>query len=233
MVARALRPLLAAALSLLAAGRALADDVDCGTLKNAYGPYDYRSEYNQVNKIPIVEGAHFQPEVESLKLGPPIYHTTYDIMGGLDYTLRAIPNHHRALATLIRFAKRGWKTDPYRTPDCYFDRAIRFAADDGSVRLLFGTYLHQKKDYKNAEKQYLAADQLMPGSMDVSYNLGLLYFDMGQRQKAKEQAISAYSRGYPLSGLRDRLVRAGLWSRSEDDQVAQALKEATSTPEQQ
>ncbi|HKU15962.1 MAG TPA: hypothetical protein VJQ52_16325 [Steroidobacteraceae bacterium] len=214
------------AAALLQAGVALADEATCGSLKNAYGPFDYRSDFNRKNKIPIVEGAHFQPEVEALQMGGPIYYSHRDLIGGLDYTLRAIPNHHRALSALARYALRGWETDPYRTADCYFDRAIRFTPDDAQVRMIYGSYLHRKKDLKGALEQYTVARELLPGSVELAYNFGLLYLDMGDKQKAREEAVQAYSGGYPLPGLRDKLARAGLWSKDDDQQVAQAQKSA-------
>jgi tetratricopeptide (TPR) repeat protein len=207
---------------MLHTGIALADELECGALQNAYGPYDYRSDFNQKNRIPIVEGAHFQPEVEALQLGGIIYVTPYDLIGGLDYTLRAIPNHHRALSTVARYQLRGWKTDPFRTADCYFDRALRFTPDDGQVRVIYGAYLHRKKDLKGALAQYMTAREMLPDSVELAYNLGLLYFEMKERDKAKEEAVRAYSLGYPLPGLRDKLARAGLWSKADDDRVAQA-----------
>lgn len=218
-----------AALGILQVSLAVADEVDCGSLKNAYGPFDYRSQFNRENKIPIVEGAHFQPEVEALKLGGPIYYSPHDLIGGLDYTLRAIPNHHRALSTLARYVLRGWKTDPFRTADCYFDRAIRFTPDDAQVRLIFGSYLHRKKDLKGAQDQYLAARALVPGSVELAYNMGLLYMDLGEKDKAKQEALHAYSNGYPLPGLKDKLARAGSWSQQDDQQVAQKLQNTTTS----
>jgi len=228
---RALAALAATAILQLGAGLrpAHADEAECGSLRNAYGPFDYRSEDNRKNKIPIVEGAHFQPEVEALQLGGPIYFTPYDLIGGLDYTLRAIPNHHRALASLARYALRGWKTEPFRTPECYFDRAIRFQPEDGDVRLIFGSYLHRKKNYKAAEEQYAAARELMPDSVELSYNLGLLYVDTGELSKAKTEAIRAYALGYPLPGLKDKLKRARSWTEADEEAVVQFRKAATET----
>ena len=57
----------------------------CGPLANGYGPYDARKD---PDKLPIVLGAHFTPQVEML-----IKATTGYIGGDIDYTLRAIPNH--------------------------------------------------------------------------------------------------------------------------------------------
>ncbi len=222
-----LRSFLVCGLLLFAAQVARAGEDDCGSLRNAYGPFDYTNLDHRKNKIPIVEGAHFQPQVEALRLGGAQYQSNANLIENIDYTLRAIPNHHRALATVARYQLRGWKTEPYRTADCYFDRAIRFKPEDGYVHLLFATYLHRKKDLKGALVQYEIAREVMQQSDEVGYNMGLLYLDMNEPQRAKEEAIRVYSHGYPLPGLRDRLQRAKAWSAADDATVAQALKQGS------
>src|SRR4249919_1218189 len=110
---------------LATTGIAHASEIDCGSLENAYGPYDYTNAYDRANKIPIVEGAHFQPEVEALIRSP----TVGTLMGALDYTLRAVPNHHRALAAVARYALGGGSREKFYSAECYFDRAMRFKPD--------------------------------------------------------------------------------------------------------
>src|SRR4051812_47506028 len=61
----------------------------CGSLANPYGPFDYRTSKD---KLDIVEGAHFTPDVETLRSG-----STGSLGADIDYTLRTSPNHHRAL----------------------------------------------------------------------------------------------------------------------------------------
>src|SRR4051794_345698 len=100
------------------------NDEDCGALKNAYGPFDYRTGQAQ---LAVVDSNHFTPEVENLKRGE-----NATIGGDLDYTLRASPNHHRALMSLTNYAVRMNTTKAPNMPrsvDCYFDRARRFAPD--------------------------------------------------------------------------------------------------------
>lgn len=77
---------------MLLAGTSLAQEVDggCGALQNAFGPFDDRTArgYN----LDVVGSYHFTPPVEALIRG-----ASGTIGGDLDYTLRAFPNHHRAL----------------------------------------------------------------------------------------------------------------------------------------
>ena len=79
---------LAALAVLVSVSRAAdAQGMACGDLQNAYGPYDYRTA-TEFQKH-LVEGAHFTPEVESLKGA----RGSATVGGDIDYTLRAFPNH--------------------------------------------------------------------------------------------------------------------------------------------
>src|ERR1039457_1952950 len=73
----------------------------CGELANAYGPFDYRNSAFASN-LYLIERAHFTPEVEQGVKGNAGY-----IGQDLDYTLRAFPNHHRALATMAKLGLKG------------------------------------------------------------------------------------------------------------------------------
>src|SRR5437868_1067555 len=71
---------------------------DCGSLDNpSYGPFDYRTATAYQKQLVEIIGAHFTSSVESLQHG-----NTAPIGGELDYTLRAFPNHRRALLAMIR-----------------------------------------------------------------------------------------------------------------------------------
>ena len=64
------------------------NDYICGSLANAYGPFDYRSDKRQ---LPVVELFHFKPQLENLIKG-----TTVSIGAYIVTHLLAFPNHHRA-----------------------------------------------------------------------------------------------------------------------------------------
>lgn len=183
----------------------------CGDLRNAYGPYDYRHADRQ--KISIVEQYHFDAGVESLTKAKT---STSGFGGDLDYTLRAIPNHHRALMTLKHLATRE-RTDKPRgsryTVDCWFRRAELFAPDDAMVKTIYGLYLAQTKQTKPAREKLEQARSMNSSDPNVNYNLGLVYFDLGEYGLARESAQNAYAAGFPLPGLRDKLKRAGRWEK--------------------
>jgi tetratricopeptide (TPR) repeat protein len=179
----------------------------CGGLENAYGPYDYRTD---LDKLGIVERFHFGADVESLRAGM----TTHKIGGDISYTLRAFPNHHRALHSIARLALKEKTARPRGskyTVDCWFERATRFRPDDGMVPLTYGIYLFQLGKKGEALKMLEAAEQRGESGANFHYNIGLVYADLAHYDKALAHAHQAYAQGFNLPGLRNKLERAGKW----------------------
>jgi tetratricopeptide (TPR) repeat protein len=183
----------------------------CGSLTNAYGPYDYTNPADRRDKYPVVENGHFSSEVYMLKRGVKLD----DPLGDLDYTLRAFPNHHLALDAMARLHRKyhvEHLADGRYSLSCWFDRAARFKPTDGMIPLIFGTHLYYTGEYAESEEQLLRAVQLMPASPEANYNLGLLYVRLERYDDAQRYATKAYELGYPLPGLRNALVAAGEWT---------------------
>ena len=208
----AIAVLVAAPFAFLRAGAQGMDVPGCGSLTNAYGPYDYTNGADVRDHLPIVEQFHFDRGVESLKghaqSGPQ------NLGGDLAYTLRAFPNHHRALDAMGRYqlrAKQAPAPGARLTAECYFERAMAFAPRDGTVHMIYGIYLARKGDLNAALDRYLEALEMTPDSTEVHYNLGLLYADLKRYDDARDQAWIAYGAGFPLLGLRNKLARAGEW----------------------
>jgi tetratricopeptide (TPR) repeat protein len=179
----------------------------CGSLQNAYGPYDYRTD---TDKLAIVERFHFGADVESLRAGM----TTHKIGGDISYTLRAFPNHHRALHSIARLGLKEKAARPRGskyTVDCWFERAMRFRPDDGMVSLTYGIYLFQLGKKAEALKMLEAAEKRGETGANFHYNIGLLYADLGRYDQALAHAHQAYAQGFNLPGLRNKLERAGKW----------------------
>lgn len=179
----------------------------CGTLENSYGPYDYRTIPAEPRHL--VESAHFPPKVEALRSG-----STGPLGGDIDYTLRAIPNHHRALMAMVRLGERTRSSQPSGAKfpvECYFDRAERFARDDPMVHVLYGIYLAKADRTKEAEAQLALAEQLGSENPQVVYNLGIGYLELKRYDRSVQFAKKAESLGIQFEGLRQRLQRAGKW----------------------
>jgi len=181
---------------------------DCGNLSNAYGPFNY---ITQKNKLRVVEEHHFTRKVERLIKGE-----SGRIDADIDYTLRAFPNHHRALLSISRWEQiqrrknKGFLPN-YFSAECYFKRAIAFAPKDAIVHLIYGIHQHKSNQLQAAEKSYKNAIAINQDAAEPYYNIGLLYLDMQQPDKALPNAQKAYELGHPLPGLRNKLIKSGHW----------------------
>jgi len=181
---------------------------DCFDFTVGHGPFDYRTA--PAKEKQVVEGAHFTRDVEALRRG-----STGPVGGDIAYTLRAFPNHPRALYAMMKLGEK-LKTERPRgslfTVACYFARAVRWAPDDGSVRILYGIYLLRNGQRSAAVEQLKAAQELVGDNPNLHYNLGLAYFDLKDYDKALLHAKKAYELGFSLPGLRDKLKQVGKWT---------------------
>ena len=179
----------------------------CGALENAFGPFDYRTVDAQSKHL--IEKEHFTPPVETLRAG-----RSAPLGGEIDYTLRAIPNHPRALMAMVRLGDRHKSTQPHgaRYPvECYFDRAVRFAPDDPMVRVLYGDYLAKRGRSSEARQHLTVAEANGSDNAQVVYNLGLVYVELKDYEKAVGFAKKAKEMGIQFTGLQQKLQRAGKW----------------------
>jgi tetratricopeptide (TPR) repeat protein len=189
-----------------AAAGAQTVEVGCGSLDNAYGPYDYRTAKA---RLPIVERHHFTPQVEALIRG-----NTGSLGSDLDYTLRAFPNHHRALIALMRASEKARSPQPYGLPrpvECYFDRALRFRPEDALTRMIYARFLVDKERAAEARQQLEAAKRAAGDNGFSQYNIGLIYLDLKDYPQALAQAHKAAALGFTQTGLKDKLKALGKW----------------------
>ncbi|MDH0867770.1 hypothetical protein [Mitsuaria sp. GD03876] len=233
-LARLPRPLLRAAraallgLCALSATLAIAQTAGgCGPLENNFGPYDYRDYKDAPEKDPhtgtssnlfLVESAHFLETCEAM-----VYCAAGTPGREFDYTLRAFPNHHRALVAMIKLAARS-RSDKapearYSVP-CYFNRAIRFRPDDIVVRLIFTVYLKDTNRMDAAREQLKEAKALAPTNPFSQYNLGMVALDLDDTATAVEYARKAYAAGMTQPALKQRLIAAKRWT-PEDEAASQ------------
>lgn len=206
-------------LGLCASANAQTGVSTCGDLTNAFGPFDYRDhagsidyKRNRNNPLFLVESAHFRPEMEALVRGGQGEGS--DVGPELAYTLRAFPNHHRALDAMVRLSEK-LKMDPVKrggyTVDCWFQRSILFRPDDTIVRMIYATYLGKQKRLPDAMNQLKIAAAAAKDNAFTHYNIGLIYFDLNEFDLALAEAHIAYGLGMQRADLRDKLTRSGHW----------------------
>ena len=194
-----------------------------------FGPYDYYDPPK--GALSLVERAHFGAKTEQLARRK----SWCGYWSDLDYTLRALPNHPRALVAMSEYLKdhqpckkrksrRNRQSSVYdivedidvsawqkNNADYYYKRAIEFRPKYSSTYVLYGRFLHKNGELDKSLQYYKEAEKRDPDSIDVHYYLGLLYFDKGYYDKAKTHADESYKHGQTLTELRDKLIQAGHW----------------------
>ena len=191
----------------------------CGEIQIGQSGGDYTNS-NDKGKLQLVEAFHFTPQVEKLISGQSAY-----IGGDLDYTLRHFPNHHRALAAIGNLSIRDKTQRPQGATlpvECYFDRAIRFKPADGVVRMVYSNYLLKINQSERAMEQLKIAVDLQPDHPNINYNLGLLYFQKKDYEQANLYAQKAYANGFPLPGLKNKLINLKKWDESKAPKAPEA-----------
>jgi tetratricopeptide (TPR) repeat protein len=179
----------------------------CGSLTNSYGPFDYRTERAKLKRV---EDYHFNAGVESLIRGQ----SSSKLGGDISYLMRTSPNHHRGLLSIVRLAQRERSPHPsdlQYSVECYFERAMRFARDDTIVRVIYAQYLQQLGRKEDAARQLDGALAFAGDNGFSHYNIGLAFFELGQYDRALEQAHKAAALGFERSELAEMLKRANHW----------------------
>lgn len=180
----------------------------CGPIGGGFGPFDYRTVRD--SNLKVVEEFHFTPEVEALIKG-----NTGTIGGDLDYTLRAFPNHHRALIAMMRLGEKEKTPQPRGSRysvDCWFERAVRFQPDDVIVRMIYSTYLNRQGRLADANTELKDATNYAKDDAFAHYNIGLHYFDLKNYNQALAEAHKAIALGFTQTALRDKLKSVGKWT---------------------
>lgn len=179
----------------------------CGSLTSSFGPYDYRTADAPTRHV--VESNHFNSGVEALRAG-----MNGTVGGDIGYTLAVFPNHHRALISMMNLGlKLKVPTAPgaRHSVECYFDRAMRFKPDDAIVRMIYAKYLASTARRTEAIKQLEVTSGLESANAFTQYNIGLLYLEMNEFDRALAQAHTAQSLGFDRPALKERLIAAKRW----------------------
>ena len=88
---------------------------------------------------------------------------------------------------------------------------MRFQSDDTTVRMLYAQYLHKHKRTPEALAQLQIASDLAKDNGFTNYNIGLVYFEMGQYEQALAHAHKAKAQGFEQTQLAQLLAAKNQW----------------------
>lgn len=220
---------------LVASNIAFAQDAGggCGSVADNGNMYDYRPDKfvpngtfrSRDHVLKLVEDAHFTSAVETLRRG----HSGFKPGADISFTLGKFPNHHRALIAMAALGDKEKTSQPFEstyTVECWFRRAIAWRPDDNIVRMLYAQYLFKEMRAKEAEQQLNVAASQAGDNPFTQHNIGLIYFDNKNYEKALDQAHKAYELGLENPALRDQLRGVGKWAEKVISPTAEPITRA-------
>ena len=199
------------------------EGIPCRGGRENFGPYDYLQRHKLTAELGIVERYHFGPQVEQL-IGGMRTGEAQSVPSDINYTLRAWPNHHRALNSIIQYQLiklGGKKSLRFPSAECYLQRAIKFSPEDSITRMLYANLLQRTGHKKLALGQYEKALTIQPKGIQIKYNLALLLVDLKKYFFDDTDTTEIYTKGFPLPGLKDKLRKAGYWSKTDDTKMTE------------
>jgi tetratricopeptide (TPR) repeat protein len=197
-------------LSLPGSADARRDDQPPENFSVSFSPNPPSKQYDlaatgRKNRIIInkVQKAHLGPGVECLEQAR--YWCAHQ---NLDFVLRWIPNHGRALDLYSQLAIARGRPESVIP---YLDYALRFDHDNPALPVVYGIHRYRTGDFEAAAERFRQALNRNSESAEAHYHLGLSLAELGRWEAAREHAHRAYDLGYPLPGLREKLRREGEW----------------------
>lgn len=195
-------------------------DLPCKGARIPFGPFDYLERDKFSSELFITEEYHLNDEILQFRQATASY-----AINDIQYTLMAWPNHHVALEAVYRYRllhpgkfPRGIN-DP--TPgECLLRRATNFSPRDPVPHMLMGMLMHKFERYEEALKSFRKANNLLPNDIITIYNMGLTLVALELYDEANEAARTVYAAGFPLPGLKNKLIEAGHWKSGPGDPPA-------------
>ena len=180
-------------------------------------PYDYYAAETKESTgtfngglLYLVEQRHFPVDVQLLTKGSTGAQPT-DLL----FVLTSIPNHPGALDAYSRYELRYNKSDSFKSDkshqkplyqaDCFFRRAIQIYPNYAETWKVWGLHNYRNGDYTKAIEMFMKSMSMGDTSPTLHYYLGLSYLSLGNEDEAVLHAKIAYSGGFPLQGLKNRL----------------------------
>jgi len=189
--------------------------------------YDYYDR-NSKHIVESVNFHHLLPAEDTLRSKRA--NRLESAAGDLRFVLDYVPNHPQALFMMVGVALE-WKKP--QLIEKFLDEAIETFPNTPSTWTIQGIYLARVGRFDAAIASYQRALALKPDDMQTHYNLGLAYVEKKKWTLANQHAQAAYRLGAPLTGLKEKLVRAGAWNSAQTapTEAKEPLPDQTAGPQ--
>ena len=135
------------------------------------------------------------------------------------YSFERLPESHHMIAPMaVQLAAARYEAGETDDAMSWLDRAIQANPKNPMPYSAKAVIQRKSKRLDLAKQTLLEGNEAVGGtSAEICYNLGLILFELGEVDAAAQYAKEAYRLGYPLPGLKNKLVRAGRWQASVHD----------------
>ena len=128
-----------------------------------------------------------------------------------EFSLKTCPKSNRQFSVALTHMGMVYtETREYAKAERMFEDAIELHPDYDGAYIAKGIMLKRAGKREQSLAALQAGSTATQGSSpELEYALGLAYFDSNQFENAREHARKAYSLGYPLPNLKDKLAKVG------------------------
>jgi tetratricopeptide (TPR) repeat protein len=133
------------------------------------------------------------------------------------FTYRGVEKRHPlAINIMITLAQVCQASADYTCATDTLEKAVDLHPSAAAPYSALAVMYRDRKRLDLAHETLIRGDKATEGkSPEINYNLGLLLVEMKDYSAAVERAKRAYELGYPLPGLRNKLVRLDKWPTGE------------------
>jgi tetratricopeptide (TPR) repeat protein len=161
----------------------------------------------------LVGRAKQQPNAQQKKF---LYSTA---LSDLNYVAERIPHSSPVIAKVNFSLAEAYNGLGDRTTALdLLKESVETNPENPASHIALGLFLRANKDLPGARNAFEHGIEAVgeDASAELNYDLALVLLELKENERAAKFARKAYELGYPLPGLRNKLIRMGLWETGAD-----------------
>ncbi len=131
----------------------------------------------------------------------------------ISYVLERVDNSQPIVSSMmIRIAQAYEGSGDSLNAERFYWNSVKFFAEDGSTYASLALFLRKNKRLLEASQVLTEGDAITEGnSVDINIMMAHVLLELGQGRDAVAYAKKAYTMGYPLPNLKEKLIELSLW----------------------